>query len=239
MPPLLPLLASSLALLFGCAVQAASGYGSAVVALPVLDLAFPSHMPALVILLGLPLIALMVAAERTHIDTSAAVQVSSGLVFGAVAAIPVLDLVSGRALRLLFGCATVVALAGMTVLRGGVTRTPQRSFAAGMASGFMGTATGLSGPPLAVVFARENGPSVRATLGTIYAVGATISIGALVLAHRVDAADLRLAALLVVPVIAGFAAGRVLLKRVSAAFLRGVVLAVVAASAAILFAGAF
>lgn len=238
MPALLPLLVSALAVLFGSAVEAASGYGSAVVALPVLDLAFPSHMPALIILLGPPLVILMAGVERKHIDFPAAAQVSTGLLIGSVAAIPVLTLVSGRSLRLLFGCATLIALAGMTLLRGGVSRTGPRSFAAGVGSGFMGTATGIAGPPLAVVFGREHGPVVRATLGVIYAVGSVFSIVMLVIARRIDLEDVWLAVLLTVPVVAGFVAGRGLLKRVSARFLRAVVLTVVAASAVILFAGA-
>lgn len=237
-PSLLPLLASGLALMTGSAVEAASGYGVAVIALPVLDLAFPARMPALLILTGIPLVVLMVAIERRHIDVPVASQVSLGQVAGTVAAIPVLALVSGRPLRLLFGCATLAALITMTALRGGVRRTGPRSLAAGAASGFMGTATGIAGPPLAVVFAREHGPRIRATLGVIYAAGAAFSVGALLVAHRLDAADLWLALLLTVPVIAGFIAGRLLLRRVSARFLRGVVLAVVAASAVILFAGA-
>ena len=237
-PPLIPLLVSGAALMFGGAVEAATGYGSAVVALPVLDLAFPSHMPALLILLGPPLVLLMAGVERRHIDVPAVAGVSSGLVLGSLAAIPVLDLMSGRSLRLLFGCATLVALVVMTTLRGGVARTAPRSFAAGTVSGFMGTATGIAGPPLAVVFARDHGAAVRATLGVIYTVGAAFSIGALLLARRIDLADLWLAVLLTTPVVAGFAAGRLVLRRVSARFLRAVVLAVVAASAAVLFLGA-
>lgn len=239
MPAVLPLLASGLALLLGSAVQTASGYGYGVVALPILDLAFPSHMPALLILLGPPQIALMVGAEGRHVDVPTVARISSGVVLGAAAAFGVLDLVSGRSLRLLFGFATLAALAGMTMLRGGVDRTPARSFAAGIASGFMGTAAGVPGPPLAVVFAREHGPSVRGTLGVIYAAGSAIAIGTLLLAGRVDWADLRLAAILIAPVIVGFAAGRLVLRRVSERFLRAVVLAVVAGSAAILFLGAF
>lgn len=235
---LVPLAVSGLVLLFGSAVQAASGYGYAVLALPVMELAFPSHMPALLILLGPPLIALMVGVERRHIDAPAVAQVASGLIFGTVAAIPVLDLVSGRPLRLLFACATLAALVGMTVMRGGVARTTPRSFAAGLASGFMGTATGITGPPLAVVFAREHGPAIRATLGAVYAIGSAFSIGALLVAGRIDVTDLWLAAVLAVPVVAGFGAGRLLLRRVNARFLRAVVLGVVAASAAVLFAGA-
>jgi hypothetical protein len=69
----MPLLVSGLALLMGSAVEAATGYGSAVVALPVMELAFPSHMPALLILLGPPLIVLMVGIERTYIDAPAVV----------------------------------------------------------------------------------------------------------------------------------------------------------------------
>lgn len=235
---LVSLLLSGLALLFGSAVEAATGYGSAVVALPVLEIAFPSHMPALLILLGPPLVVLMVGIERTYIDAPAVVQVASGLIFGTVLAVPVLALVSGRALRFLFGFVTLAALVPLTVLRGGIARTPQRSFAAGLASGFMGTATGISGPPLAVVFAHEHGPVVRSTVGMIYGVGYVFSIGALVLAHRIDMRDLGLAALLTVPVVIGFGAGRMLLRNVSTRFLHYVILAVVGGCVIILFAGA-
>jgi uncharacterized protein len=237
-PDPLPLLASGLALLLGSAVEAATGFGSAVVALPVLELAFPSHMPALLILLGIPLVVLMTGIERTYIDAPAVAQVSSGLIFGTVVAIPVLALVSGRPLRLLFGFATLAALVPLTVMRGGVARTPPRSFAAGLGSGFMGTATGMSGPPLAVVFAHEHGPTVRATLGLVYGIGSAFSVGALLFARRIGTADLWLAALLAVPVVIGFAAGRLLLKRVSRRFLHVAIVAVVAACAVILFLGA-
>lgn len=238
MPYLMPLLASGLALLFGSAVEAATGYGSAVVALPVMELVFPSHMPALLVLLGLPLIALMVGIERTYIDAPAVVQVSSGLIFGTALAIPVLDLVSGRPLRLLFGFATLAALVPLTVIRSRVARTPPRSFAAGLGSGFMGTATGMSGPPLALIFAHEHGPTVRATLGMVYAISSAFSIGALLFVRRIDTADLWLAALLTVPVVIGFGAGRLLLKGVSRRFLHLVILGTVGACAAVLFVGA-
>jgi uncharacterized protein len=237
-PDLTPLLACGLALLLGSAVEAATGFGSAVVALPVLELAFPSHMPALLVLLGIPLVVLMAGIERTYIDAPAVAQVSSGLIFGTVVAIPVLDLVSGRPLRLLFGFATLAALVPLAVMRGGVARTPPRSFAAGLGSGFMGTATGMSGPPLAVVFAHEHGPTVRATLGLVYAIGSALSVGALLFARRIGATDLWLAALLTIPVVIGFAAGRLLLKSVSRRFLQVAIVAVVAACAVILFLGA-
>ncbi|MBO0832956.1 MAG: sulfite exporter TauE/SafE family protein [Actinobacteria bacterium] len=237
-PYLVPLLVSGLALLFGSAVQAATGYGSAVVALPVMELAFPSHMPALLILIMGPLIVLMVLIERAYIDTPVVAQISFGLIFGTVLAIPVLDFVSGRALRLLFGFATLAALVPLTVMRGGVARTPPRSFAAGVASGFMGTATGMGGPPLAVVFAHEHGPAVRSTLATVYGISFAFSIGALLLARRIDTNDLWLASVLTVPVVLGFGAGRLLLKRVSRRFLQVAILGIVGGCAAILFAGA-
>jgi len=237
-PQLVPLLVSGLALLLGSAVEAATGFGSAVVALPVMEMAFPSHMPALLILLGIPLVVLMAGIERTYIDTPAVAQVSSGLIFGTVVAIPVLDLVTGRPLRLLFGFATLAALVPLTVMRGGVARTPPRSFAAGLGSGFMGTATGMSGPPLAVVFAHEHGPTVRATLGVVYGIGSAFSVGALLLTRRIGTTDLWLAALLTIPVVAGFAVGRLLLRRVSKRFLRAAIVSVVGACAVILFLGA-
>jgi len=237
-PYLMPLLASGLALLLGSAVEAATGFGSAAVALPVMEMAFPSRMPALLILLGFPLIVLMVGIERTYIDAPAVAQVSSGLIFGTVVAVPVLDLVSGRPLRLLFGFATLAALVPLTVMRSGVTRTPSRSFAAGLGSGFMGTATGMSGPPLAVVFAHEHGPTVRSTLGLVYGIGSAFSIGALLFARRIGTTDVWLAALLTIPVVIGFAAGRLLLKKVSRRFLHVAIVGVVGACAVVLFLGA-
>jgi uncharacterized membrane protein YfcA len=234
----LELLASGSALLFGSAVQAATGYGCAVVALPVMELAFPAHMPELLILLGPPLIVLMVAIERSYIDTPAVIQVSSGMLFGTVLAIPVLDLVSGRQLRLLFGFVTLAALIALTIMRAGVARTPPRAIVAGLASGFMGTATGMGGPPLAVLFAHEAGPTVRATVSAVNVTGCVLSIGAMLFARRIDTTDLWLAAFLTVPIIIGFLAGRLLLKRVDRRFLHMAVIGVVCACAAILLLGA-
>ena len=128
---MMPLLVCGLALLSGSAVEAATGFGSAVVALPVLELAFPAHMPALLILVGSPLVALMAAIERPYIDAPAVAQVSSGLIFGTVVAIPVLDLVSGRPLRLstenaeLTTCGVLIALVCITSPRCRL-RSPRR-----------------------------------------------------------------------------------------------------------------
>jgi len=96
----------------------------------------------------------------------------------------------------------------------------------------------MSGPPLAVVFAREHGPTVRSTLGLVYGTGSAFSIGAPLFARRIGTTDVWLAALLTIPVVIGFAAGRLLLKRVSRRFLHVALVAVVAACAVILFLGA-
>jgi hypothetical protein len=72
----------------------------------------------------------------------------------------------------------------------------------------------------------------------IYGIGTAFSIGALLLAQRIDMTDLWLAALLTVPVVIGFGAGRLLLRRVSRRFLHFAILGVVAGSAVILLAGA-
>jgi uncharacterized protein len=119
-----------------------------------------------------------------------------------------------------------------------VARTPPRSFAVGLGSGLMGTATGMSGPPLAVVFAHEQGPTVRATLGLVYGIGSAFPVGALLFARRIGTTDLWLAAVLTIPVVSGFAVGRLLLSRVSRRFLHVAIVAVVAACAVILFLGA-
>ena len=46
---------------------------------------------------------------------------------------------------------------------------------AGIASGIMGTATAIGGPPMAVVYQHEGGPRARGTLAAFFTVGAVIS----------------------------------------------------------------
>ena len=93
--------------------------------------------------------------------------------------------------------AIVVAGAVMAAMHTGGPVTRSALFSAGIASGFMATAAGLGGPPVALVYQRAPGLRLRGTLAAYFIVGTVISLGALALAGRFGAEEFRLSAFLV------------------------------------------
>ena len=69
---------------------------------------------------------------------------------------------------------------------------------AGFVSGFMATATGVGGPPIALTYQHADPPTMRATISTFFAVGALMSLAALTVAGQVSSRQVELS-LLVLP----------------------------------------
>ncbi|OSP39984.1 hypothetical protein B7767_28705 [Streptomyces sp. 13-12-16] len=63
-----------------------------------------------------------------------------------------------------------VVLTGVAVSAAGYVPRARRSsvFLAGTASGLMGTATSIGGPPMAMVWQRLSGPRLRATMSAFF-----------------------------------------------------------------------
>lgn len=55
----------------------------------------------------------------------------------------------------------------------------------GLASGIMGTAAWIGGPPLALIYQSRSGPQMRATLAVAFSMGTIISLSVLAIAGRV------------------------------------------------------
>lgn len=105
---------------------------------------------------------------------------------------------------------------------------------AGVLSGIMGTAAGIGGPPLAMLYAGRGGAQLRANLAALFLLGKALSLTALAAAGRVAIADLLLAAVLGIPAATGFAASRLLAPRFDGRWLRSGVLTVVVVSGMLL-----
>lgn len=147
-------LAALIALAVFClasAAQAVTGFGSALVAVPLLALAFDPVTAVLAsTIVGLVLTAHASVQERAHVDR----RVSARLVVTGLLGLPlgylVLTLVPARSLKLVIAAvlgALVLVLASRVRLPSG--RGAQR--VAGVASGVLLTSTGMNGPPLVVV----------------------------------------------------------------------------------------
>jgi uncharacterized membrane protein YfcA len=76
-------------------------------------------------------------------------------------------------------------------------------FFATLASGFMGTISGIGGPPLALVYQNASGPEIRANLAVLFVLGTSISLVALSFIGRFGLADIAYSAVLLVGILIG------------------------------------
>jgi uncharacterized membrane protein YfcA len=130
--------------------------------------------------------------ERRAIDVSGLAYMLSGGLLGTLGGVGLLLLVPDRSLSVLFGVLVVLAALTSAVDQDLPLRNPTR-LATGVASGNMGTATGIGGPPLALVYQSRSGPEVRSTLVVAFFVGTAISLLALALSGSADISHLVLA----------------------------------------------
>ena len=104
----------------------------------------------------------------------------------------------------------------MGVLHSGGHPTRGILFGAGAASGFMATAAGLGGPPVALIYQRETGVRLRGTLAAYFIVGTVLSLIALAWAGRFGTDEMRMSVWLIPGTVIGY-----FLSRPAAAYLDG------------------
>ncbi len=185
------------------ALQGSIGFGFAVLSVPILTLVDPAFTPIPMLLLALPLAVFGLIRERSDVDWSGLGWIVAGRLPGAFLGAWVLGVASERLLRLLIGSIVLIVIA---LLAWGITVRITRSsrFIAGLISGFSGASSAIGGPPLALLYRRQQGPTVRSTLGTIFTIGVTINIVALASTGVMTSTDIQTAVLLSPAMIVGF-----------------------------------
>jgi hypothetical protein len=212
------------------AVQASIGFGLAIVAAPLLALLDRAYVPGPLIASGTCLALIMALRERPAMDVSGVRTAVAGRVLGVIPAGYALSVASQETYDLLFSTLVLAAVA-LSLFRREIRPTPGTVFAAGIASGFMGTITAIGGPPLALVYQSSRGPELRATLAGMFLLGSVISLAALAAIGRFGAAELARTAVLVPGVVLGVLASRPLLHLSNPGATRPLVLALSTASA--------
>lgn len=232
-----------IAVLLGMAVYGTLGFGLAFVVIPLVAAVQPAALPPLIWFLGVPFAVLMVAREHTAVDVRSFAAVTAGKVLGTpLGALLLVDLPRDLLRPLL--ASLLIAAAGLVAAgRGkavGAVSGPGNAVArvlAGFASGVMGTAAALGGPPLALSLRDHEPASFRATLAMCFVVGDAMSLLALSVAGQVHWWQVRLAVELVPAMLLGFALSRYTIRRVNAGLLRLAVLAFACASATLVLVG--
>jgi len=217
--------------LLGAALQGSVGFGFAVLSVPILTLLDPNFVPVAPQIIALPMSVAALLRERGGLDMSGVGWIIVGRVPGALAAAAVLSFAVGRSLDFLIGGIVLVAV---LILASGV-RVPLNTttrIAAGAFSGFSGTASAIGGPPVALLYRGQTGPTVRSTLGTIFSIGIVINLVILTVTGILDRDDIVTALILAPAATLGFAGSSLLHRRVEGRILSNGILVIATISAA-------
>jgi uncharacterized protein len=221
-----------LAVTAGSVVQGSIGFGLGLVAVPIIALVRPEALPAVILLLALPMTAYMAVRERRAIDVGGFGWITLGRVGGVAAGGWLLSIVPAAAMSALFG-AFIVAAVGVSMAGAVFAIRPSTLLVAGAASGVCGTAAAIGGPPLVLLYQHRSGPELRSTLAASFAVGAVMSLVAVHFAGLLGWEHAVLAAAAFPAMAAGLAISRRLAAVLDRAWLRPAVLTFAAASGAV------
>ncbi|MEF8792445.1 sulfite exporter TauE/SafE family protein [Thiohalorhabdus sp.] len=214
----------------GALLQGAVGFGVALVAAPLLMLVRPDLVPAPMILAAWCLTLLIAVRDRRGVDWGGLRWTVPGLLAGTAAAVLLLQGLPEQGVGLMLGT-VVLAAVGLSVVGWHPLPHGRNLVVAATAAGFMGTATSVGGPPMALVFQRESGVRLRGTLSAVFQVGGVVSLTGLALAGRFGPQEMMAGLGLLPGVVVGFGLSGRLAARLDGRRLRPAVLAVSAAAA--------
>lgn len=209
---------------FGAMVQGIFGIGFGVVSVPILSLVNPLLAPVPQLLLALPLATSMSWRERSHIERSGAAWLIAGRAPGAVLGLGLLAIATQRTLDVGIALSVLVAVAilgtGLSVPRNHATE-----FGTGVIAGVMGMVASMGGPPAALLFRDEEGPTIRATLAMFFTFGLMVTVVGRILGGKITGDDILLALVMLPALGAGYVASSRLRFKVDAALLKPAILA--------------
>jgi uncharacterized protein len=235
MPTVTVILFAGVIVTAGALVQGGAGFGLGIVAAPVLTLLDPSLMPGALLVAASVLPLFTFARERRHTDWRGLSWAFAGRLGGTAAGAAVVAVLSVRALGALVG-ALVLAAVALAAMRIQIGKNPGTLLSAGFVSGATGTVSAIGGPPIALVYQRDSGPRIRATLAVFFCAGSLLSLGALAGAGHLPGRALAAGAGLVPFVAAGFALSDPLRRYLDNGRMRAAVLTLAACAAVILLA---
>lgn len=213
--PWLLILGLSVALAAGAFVQAVVGFGVALVASPFVLFYAPELMPISVLICGLTLPLIQVAAGPYRFDWSLIrVALCARVLLTPVGALVVV-FASRSVIAVLVSVLILVSVA--VVLRAPVIRPSRRnSFIAGALTGVTGTAASIGGPFVALTMRGRDADVVRSTLAVFFSVGAAVSLLALAVSGTSTTAQWVAGVCWIPAVLVGFLLAQPLKPRINA-----------------------
>ena len=198
---------AAIATIVGATIQGSIGFGMNLVTVPMLALVLPESLPVAVVLLGIPISIAMLRHEHRSLDRTGLGWIIGGRVPGTVLGAWVVATVTTATLQGLIG-GFVLLFVLASIVSPPIPVRPGTQVAAGAASGVTGTAAGIGGPPIALLYQHHPGPQMRSTLAASFFFGTLLSITTLAIARQVSWDQVALGIGLAPLVVAGSYAGR-------------------------------
>lgn len=177
------------ALFIGAILQGCIGFGMIVLAFPVLVTVEPNLLPQTVLIASLPTIFLNLIRNWGHADYGEVGWLMLGRLPGLIGGLLLVQLVE-RSYLALAGGLVVLAAVALSVRTLRVERTRVNLFTGGTISALFGTAIGIGGPPLGLLYQHESGIRMRSTISLLMLTGAPVSIVLLAAAGEFSMIDL-------------------------------------------------
>lgn len=152
------------------AVQGTVGIGLGMISVPILALLDPELVPAPQLLIAFPITMAMAWRERRAIELTGVGWIIGARVPGAFLGAFLLGIASERVLNAFIA---VIVLLAVVVMGTGISlaRTTSTKVLAGAASGVTGVVASIGGPPIALIYSRDEADTIRSTLSTIFFFG--------------------------------------------------------------------
>ena len=217
------LAAAMLVVLLGGMVQGAIGFGINLMVVPVLAILIPGSVPGSMILISMPMTLTMLLREHHAIDWLGVRWITLGRLPGTLAGLLIVTALSDTQLGIVVGLVILLGVV-LSIVHPGIAIRRRSAFAVGSVCGVTGTAAGVDGPPLALLYQHSQPHTLRATLATCFLIGAAVSGTALALGGQLSGEQLELTAILLAPMLVGLALSGLLARRVPPRALRPIVL---------------
>ncbi|MBQ0863830.1 sulfite exporter TauE/SafE family protein [Streptomyces smyrnaeus] len=217
-------------------VQGASGLGYALIVAPVAGLVDPGLLPVFLLASMIPLNLYVAWRERSSLDLRGAGWITGARLAATPAGLLLLAVIPERDLGLFVGGATV--LAALVSLAAPEFAPGRGAFVgAGLVTGITETATGVGGPPLALVYQHRPPSELRSTVAVCFLVGEIASLVLLFATGRGHADHLGTVLWVLPALAAGAALSRLVHQRLDARRLRLAVLVFALVSGLVLMLG--
>ena len=204
-------------------VQASAGLGFAMVANPLLALINIAYLPGPMLFANLYLSSAILWREGPSLERREMPPLLIGLLLGTVIGAWVLTQIAAESLGLVFGI--IILAAVLLSLVSPVLPLTRRNILFGAtAGGVTGIVAAMHGPPLVMLYQREEAAKIRATFATLFVVGCTMALIGLWLSGRFGLTEVWMGFSLLPGIAVGFLIGRLIAVRVTQEMARAAML---------------